>query len=329
MTDFRLSGLEPDNLLAFFALLGLLRALEAADSTHPESRWLRPRATWDMDHAPLRPVIRVAPATSEEEVAEAAAAGLDILTKHHDFGGRPDLDYPRTEARHLLSDAASNACTSDRGRADVIAALMTDGAIRESKDRSGAVVEPTPLCLLFGQGHQHFLDRFAGVLREQVPPPRGRGKSAVTLSAAACLAEALFAPWHRTDPTFSFRWDPEEDVRYALMAGNPTNAAYKGGTQHGANRLAVAGLTALTVVPQIRAGRARAAIPGGAWGPEGFSFVWPVWRGPTTLAAIRALLGHPALREPGGLTHLGVTYVFSARRISVGKFMNFTRGRLD
>jgi hypothetical protein len=94
-------------------------------------------------------------------------------------------------------------------------------------------IEATPFCLLFGQGHQHFLDRLAAVPRREVPPPRGRGKKAVRLSPTECLAEALFQPWTRQDPTFSFRWDPAEDVRYALMYGDPSNAANKEGTQHG------------------------------------------------------------------------------------------------
>jgi hypothetical protein len=129
------------------------------------------------------------------------------------------------------------------------------------------------------------------------------------------------------DPTFSFRWDPDEDVRYALMAGDPTDAAYKAGTQHGANRLAAIGLAALTLVPETRAGRVRPSIIGGASGAGGFSFAWPIWREPATLSSIRALLAHPDLRKPGALAHLGVDHVMAARRISVGKFTNFSRAR--
>lgn len=42
ITSHRLIGLEPDNLLAFLALLGLLRSLEAI----PEGKRLFPRACW-------------------------------------------------------------------------------------------------------------------------------------------------------------------------------------------------------------------------------------------------------------------------------------------
>lgn len=39
------------------------------------------------------------------------------------------------------------------------------------------------------------------------------------------------------------------------------------------------------------------------------------------------MLGHPKLRTPGGLAHLGVEHVLEARRISVGKFVNVTRAQ--
>jgi hypothetical protein len=125
----------------------------------------------------------------------------------------------------------------------------------------------------------------------------------------------------------SFRWDPEEDVRYALLAGDPTDSSSQLGTQHGANRLAAIGLGAISLAPQVRAGRVRPAIAGGVSGPDGFSFNWPVWRGPASLAAIRALLVHPDLAEPGALAYLDIDHVLVARRFSVGKFMNFSRGR--
>lgn len=320
----RLEGLEPDNLLAFLALLGLLRSLEAADKERPETDRLRPRVTWNIEVPPLRPMLVLTRPVTTEQVSEGAARGIEALATAHDFGGQKDLNHSREECRAELQREAESACLIARERADLLAALMTDAAIKDDKKEP---IDPTPLCLLFGQGHQHFLERLAGTPREPAPPRRGKGKNARTLSASECLTESLFRPWHRNDPTFSFRWDPEEDVRYALMAGDPTDASYKTGTQHGANRLAAVGLSVLAVVPEHRAGRVRPGIIGGAFGPNGFSFAWPIWREPATLAAVRSLLAHPGLREPGALKHLGVNHVLVARRISVGKFMNFARAR--
>lgn len=317
-TSHRLDGLEPNNLLAFLALLGLLRALEKND------RRLYPRAAWDIDAPPLRPKLALARPVTREEVTEAAAKGVDAISTCYDFADRKDLNYSREECRSLLNQEARAAGVDARERADLFSALMSDAAIKDDREES---VDPTTLCLLFGQGHQHFLDRLATVPRRPAPPPRGKGRKAVNVSASQCLDEALFHPWHRKDPTFAFRWDPEEDVRYALMAGDPTDTTYKPGTQHGANRLAAIGLSVLTVAPELRAGRVRPRVIGGAFGADGFSFAWPIWRGSVTLSAIRALLAHPNLHEIGALAHLGVDHVMVTRRISVGKFMNFSLAR--
>jgi len=327
-TCHRLEGLEPDNLLAFLALLGLLRSLETADRTYAEDQRLHPRAFWELDVSPLRPMLRVARPATRKDVTEAASKGIAIQAAANSFGNRKDLNYTRHEARRMLESVGCSATASDRNAADLLASLMSDAAVKEDKNSDNAAIDPTPLCLLFGQGHQHFLERLVAVPLEPTPPPRGRGKKSVRLSAAECLNEALFAPWHRGDPTFSFRWDPEEDVRYALMAGNPTDPVYKGATQHGANRLAAVGLAALTLVPEMRAGRVRPSLLGGYSDLRGFSFSWPIWKEPATLTAIRALLGHPDLRNANGLAHLGIDHVLTARRVFVAKFMNFTRARV-
>lgn len=320
-TVHRLDGLEPDNLLAFLALLGLLRALEAADS-ETDSK-LQPRAAWDIDTPPLRPKLILSCAVTREEVTENATNGINFISASHHFGDQKNLNYSQEQCRELLQEEARAARLDSRGRADLLAALMSDVIKKDKTDE----IDPTPLCLLFGQGHQHFLERLAHVPQKPAPEPRGRGRQATSISESECLSEALFQPWHRNDKTPSFRWDPEEDVRYALMAGDPTDTAYKTGTQHGANRLAAIGLGVLTLAPEMRAGRVRPGVTGGARAAAGFSFAWPIWREPATLTAIRALLAHPGLREIDALAHLGVDHVMVAQRISVGKFMNFSRAR--
>lgn len=315
--SLRLEGLEPDNLLAFLALLGLLRALEAA---RPE--W-QPRAAWDLENPPLRPTLVLAAAQSTVAICEAAGQGAATLADHYNFpqspddGARPqnDLNYTQQTARELLRCVVKSG---DRGRAALWSALMCDVAAKDGK------IEATPLCLLFGQGHQHFLDRLATVPRTEAPPPRGRGKKAVTLTAAETLHEALFEPWIRQDPTPAFRWDPAEDVRYALRADDPSSE--KSTTQHGANRLAALGLAVLTATPVQCGQRVRLKVLGGTFERNEFAFYWPIWKEPASLAGIRALLGHPDLAKgPSKLDHLGVVEVRRTRRIGVGKFMNFTR----
>ena len=308
----RLDGLEPDNLLAFMALLGLLRTLEMA---RPD--W-HPRVSWTVNEPPLRPRLHVAKKATGNEIAKAAAGGLGALAKHHNFKGRSDLALPPNEATHILQHAAD----SDRYIADLWASLVSDVAIT----RDGKKVEPTPLCLMFGQGHQHFLSRLASVPRQATPPNRGSGRNRLEISETECLREALFASWERPDAAESFRWDPHEDVRYALRARSPTDPKTKETTQHGANRLAAIGLSVWTVAPRRRAGEVRLALLGGDREPTGAHILdWPIWREPVSLAGIRALLSHPHFNRPKIRAALGVVERRRARRISSGKFMNFTR----
>ena len=55
----------------------------------------------------------------------------------------------------------------------------------------------------------------------------------------------------------------------------------------------------------------------------------PIWSEPASLTAIRAMLTHPELiNDPAKLRHLGIEQVRRARRISVGRFMNFARAEM-
>jgi hypothetical protein len=312
--EHRLDGLEPDNLLAFLAMLGLLRALETA---RPD--W-RPRVRWSVDEPPVRPVLATPAEVDEDVVATAAAEGVAALAAHHAFDAR-DLSLSQAEARGALAAAAEAGGAAAR----LWAALTSDAALA----RDGVRTEPTPLCLLFGQGHQHFLERLAAVPR-LAAPERSEGRRRVVVTAEACIAEALFEPWTRPDATPSFRWDPHEDVRYALRATDPTDAKTKETTQHGANRLAAIGLAEFTVAPETRGGRVRLSMRGAVREPDGAPAVrWPIWRAPVSLAAIRAMLSHPRLDDIAVREALGVVEMRRARRISVGKFMNFTRAQAE
>lgn len=119
-STLRLDGLEPDNLLAFLALLGLLRALERV-----RPQW-RPRVAWTVDAPPVRPVLHVNDRPTPEMVLDAAVAGLDELAALHDFDGLKDLKLaPEIAAQRLRTAAAG-----DRYAADLWAALLSDAAVR-------------------------------------------------------------------------------------------------------------------------------------------------------------------------------------------------------
>ncbi len=306
----RLVGLEPDNLLAFMALLGLLRALEAA---RPE--W-RPRTFWDVDTHPWRPVLTLAVAQTQRAVAGAAAEGVKGLAQAHEFPqDMLDLKFDAAGYRALMADA-------DNMRMMVLDALLSDGAPNDD-----GKLCPTPLCLLFGQGHQHFLDRFHDVPAGVLPGKLAKLKSPPDLSSPHYIATTLFAPWKREDPTDGFRWDTAEDRRYALRAGNPSGDPAT--AQHGANRLAAVALPLFATIAVNRRGKARLLAAATRYDRNGeINYTWPLWTRASALSGIRALLSHPALANdspaPEALPAGARAGVMRASRISVGKFFCLT-----
>ena len=309
-TIHRLDGLEPDNLLGFLCLLGLLRCLDIQ-----APKWT-PRVSWSVKNPPVRPVIQVRGDVGKEEIVTETMSGLNRLAGEHQFPDK-NLKLLPEEAREQLFMAR----TRGHYGASLWASLVSDKA----RKRGQETVEPTPLCLMFGQGHQYFLARMASVPQQRTTASKAAVKRVGEPEAEANhICRALFAGWQRKDNSDSFRWDPAEDVRYAYRPGNPTVAKYKQRTEHGANRLAAVGLASLTVFPK-RAGRdIRLGVRGGSWPPRRFSLCWPIWRSPMSLAAIEGLLDHPRLGDPSVQRALGVVELRRAQRESVGRYMNFT-----
>jgi hypothetical protein len=293
-----LSGLEPDNLLAFLALLGLLRALEMV-----RPQW-RPCVAWR--GTPMTAELRLAGGASAEEMVSAADAGIREIGRAYDFD-RADITYKPEEFRHFAMARAN-----DRERARLVAALASDGAVR----RDGETVEPTSLCAMFGQGHQHFLSRLSGMATRDHP------------ANALDLSRALFETWRYEDDTDGFRWDPIEDRRYAHQYGDPSENRNKIGAVTGANRLAAIGFGLLVSMPTAR-GLATLGIAGTR---RDRYVYWPLVGVPATLAGHLALIAHPDIIDEERavvLLSYGVRAIGRARRYQVGKFFNFERARIQ
>jgi len=308
VSAYRLEGLEPDNWLAFMALLGLLRAL---DTARPE--W-RARAYWDDARRPLRPVLTLAEDVDDATVAAAAADGVATLAKAHVFD-RENIRYDRDAYR--AARAAGDPVLFD--------ALLHDGAGKDD-----GTLWPSPLCFLFGQGHQNFLDRLAGVPQGRLPGPLANSRKPPDLAAPGYIAASIFAPWQREDPTEGLRWDPAEDRRYALRSRDPSGDP--AGMQHGANRLAAIALPLLAGASVKRRQEARFLNRATGYTANGqIKLCWPIWTVPARVQGIVALLAHPALAKDApdlaAVAPLGVIAVYRAQRISVGKFFNVTAGR--
>lgn len=300
-----LRGIEVDNLLGFLTLLGLLRAL-----AHVQPSW-EPRASWI--GPPWRARLHVANLVDEAEIADAASSGVLAIADKLDVDGRKNVDFAdRDELR-----AYAIAQRMDSVGAALVASLSTEWPTKkDGKPYAG------PLVMMFGQGHQNFLERLVAVPRGELPKRMSKLKNPPDLASAETIANALFKPWERRDNTDGFRWDPEDDQRYALRFGNPSKAG-AAPTVHGANRLAAAGFLSYATSPTAH----RVVARGTGRTRHAWYFVWPVWRPPMGLAAIEALLSHPGLVR-GDLDLLrpfGVEEIYQARRIANGKFMNVTR----
>lgn len=306
----RLDGLEPDNLLGFLCLLGLLRCLDIQ-----APRW-RSRISWSVDQPPVRPVIHVRGDVGKEEIVAETMSGLNRLAGEHQF---PDKNLK------LLPEVAREQLLMARKRGHYEACLWASLVSDKARKRDQETVEPTPLCLMFGQGHQYFLARMASVPQQRTTASKAVVKrNGEAETEASHIHKALFDGWQRNDNADSFRWDPAEDVRYAYRPGNPTVAKYKQKTEHGANRLAAVGLASLTVFPKRTGRDIRLGVRCGSWPPRQFSLSWPIWRWPMSLAAIEGLLDHPRLEDPSVQRALGVVELLRTQRESVGRYMNFT-----
>jgi hypothetical protein len=239
---------------------------------------------------------------------DVIARGAAVLAEAHRFGGRSNLDYSRSEARQLLRGPHLD-------RVALMSALMCDVAHKDEKVRA------TPFCAMFGQGHQNFLERLASVPKGIVPKELQNETTSEELNSPGKLEQALFQDWNRIDRTQSFRWDPMEDRRYALRFVDPSGD--KGLTVHGANRLASLGLPLLTAVPKRERGEARPCPLMTSWKHKKLMVSWPIWSRAATLSSIIRMLNV----VPGGSTlpGWGQSVIYSAERISVGKFFNFTR----
>lgn len=298
-TTHVLSGLEPDNLLAFLALLGLLKALERA---RPE--W-KPRVFWE-GKPPRAVLVLSAGNIICDQLVEGIEEGICGLGKSYEFD-RPNITFTRQEFRLVVRSAQG-----DREKTALYAALASDGALKRDKD----VVEPAPLCAMFGQGHQDFLSRLESNAKR------------CNLGNFRDIQKALFEPWKYDDDAESFRWDPVEDRRYAHQFGDPSETKNKIGSVTGANRLAAIGFSVLTCVPTT-SGLTTSGVAGRR---RKQNVCWPIVAAPTSLAGHLALLAHPVIGEEEKASRLaayGVAGVARSRRFQVGKYFNFERARVQ
>ncbi len=284
-----LSGLDGANPLAFLAVLGALRGLAIA---WPDRRV---RLSW----VPLdawRPQIHTDDSTlSQEEVLDGLDRFLDLRPGHKALEIDDNLEMSRSTFRKYALSAIDRGSQAISGRAfaDFVAAFGCDVV----SQRKGDNIEPTAFRLGTKAGHQESIK----AMRE-LATKTGRNE----------IEKSLFRPWTRQDPKLSLRWDPEDNRRYALRWGNPSNEPSQ--TEWGANRLAY---EALPLFPTAPFGRTLSTT--GSSSGSNRVFTWPIWDVPVDLDTIRSLVSLRSLGEtPPNHDHLSrqcVTEVFRCQRI--------------
>lgn len=303
MNTVELPGLQPDNLLAFLAALGLLRALRESRAS-----W-NPRISWD--GPPWIALLHTQPPLERSDMVEATLDGLRGLATAYDFGGRADVNWSAQEFRAFageLLDAGSREAIS------ILGALASDGSIKRGAAGKDNAVSATTLCAMSGQGHQHFLKELAHLQRCAEAPTAGPD-----------IHRALFEAWRYTQrqDALKFRWDPAENRRYAYRYGNPGQE--RAASVPGANLLAALGFPLILVAPRTRI---LATLAFGSQDGEQF-VTWPIWNVPLSLASVRSLLAHPKLVDPSpdrrDLHPYGVVELMRAKRIQLDRYLNFSR----
>lgn len=353
-----LPGLDGTNPLAFLATLGVLRLLTLA---RPE---LEPQLSWDRNKQ--RPLLKLRHALTQEEVSQmlwAALIGgtedcdaglkarevlsarqaqreaaekemkkdkslssadrkkrleaydaelselqirwLDLAAPHLNFGLDTKFKKEDYRSREL---AAKESSPSSRTRADMVASLCSSS----DGDEEGFAAD-TDFRTVRGAGHQHFFGIMVNQLIELQPQH---------------VQKTLFAPWRYDDPleALSLRWDPLDDVRYALRWGNPSGDPLRKrqGNMIAANTLAAAALACFPIVPTDDG----VATTGFSRIDRATCWSWPLWDGFLNLDCARSLLAHRELqsKEPnhGQLSPMGIFGVFRTERFTQGKFRNFT-----
>jgi hypothetical protein len=300
----RLPGLTPDNLLAFMALLGALRAL---DQVRPN--W-RARARWT--GPPFVPVLETASAVSKEGLAQAVDEGISAIAANYVLAApgskqsARDVKFSREEFRALVLWRRSNLIGAELVSAIAAELPLLNGNVRPSQ-------------FVHLAGKQHFLERLVDVPLQLMPPQSNRGRMPPERGPTK-IAEALYQSWAHSDKSDSFRWDPADNQRYALRFGDPgPEGAAK--TVHGANRLAAIGLLSFPCA----AHDTRCLTVGGKQREGQRAYVWPIWTEALRLAGIEILLSQDLAKlNTSERRALGVAAVMRALRTTTDYYGNVT-----
>ncbi len=308
MTVLFLEGLDGGNPLAYLAALGTLRTTALVwPERHVRMHWSSAQGGW-------RPCLAMAGEMERDELLAGLDQSLRDKSGHAAFSLADDLTVPCTAYRAVGRTVAEQATPGDRRYADFLVAFGSEAVESETNGKKTGEIADTALRTMSGAGHQHFL----GFMRQLIADVR-----------EGHIEKALFNSWRYDDPleNHTMRWDPMDDVRYALRwrnsSGDPERK--KTGSVWGANRLAIEALPLLPTAPVS----AKLETTGFCQRKgKGVTWTWPIWSVPLGLDMVRSLLSLRELQKEvpdrGALSAMGVSEIYRSQRITQGKYRNFT-----
>jgi len=305
VNELILKGIDGANPLGFLAAVGALRTASRAWSTDysPTMEWRKHDGAW-------RPILFFDFYIAETDFVSKLNATLKQMEKHPAFGISDNLSLPPEAFRNEALKAQEASKPNDRNFADFLAAYGCESVC----DKNSENIADTAMRTMSGAGHQHFL----GTIRQIVSDTKDYH-----------ISKALFSTWLYDDPVekHTMRWDPFDDVRYALQWQNPSGDRNRktGGGMWGANRLAIEALPLFVTAPKIRNLETTAFTQNKG---EGVFFSWPIWESPLSIETLRSLLSFHELQasKPNrkNLMRMGVVEIFRCQRLTQGKFRNFS-----
>ena len=244
-------------------------------------------------------------AAFDTELEELQRRWLEYAAPHLNYG--PDTKFKAPEWRNWELRAQVTAI-EEPFHAATLAALCCSACVDDE-----GLAEDTAFRTVRGAGHQHFLGIMANQLLSLTPDH---------------LAKTLLAPWAYDDPTeaLSLRWDPLDDVRYALRWRNPSGdpERKKQGGMIGASALAVAGLALHPVHPRQSSLR----TTGFTDINKATTWTWPLWDTPIDIATTQSVIALAESQEEKPdhrqFSSRGVFRLYRCERFTQGKFRNFT-----
>ncbi len=294
-SEIRLAGFEHDNLLAFLALLGLLKVLD-----YSRPGW-NAQASWDG----VVPHLHLSHTTNKADMVDAVVEGIAHVGSLMQF-----------EEKTLKLSPEKFQKLQEKTPHEIMASLGSDGALRKEH------VQYPPLCMLLGAGHQYFLERLMKATN-------------FSEDTAECVKEdvwnVLFEKWeYKDDSDIGFRWDHREYRPHAYRSRDPTKDRFLG--VDGANRLAAVGFTNYWCVPANKGLETVSCEHGGGSTNKTF---WPIWNKKLSLKSILTIMRHPLIKSMlhgnkkgvrKKLRSIGINYIMVAEIFWDGQYRNVTRG---